>query len=208
MAKCRLAVLQYERYNEHFVPIITRARKKGGAAAVEELRAFLTGIKDRDKRDEAMNQVDRIDSAVQGNRWHEAAAGMVMDASCTEDIKEFDDFSGSLDTWADFLYDWDPENAEAICNFFGFLSDYTVAWASPSDTWRAAVPPEQLTAAATAMGALTPRQLQKMLSSAEDGDVFSDEEAEDLANWWGEFRSTVRLARRQEEGLLVAIVDE
>ena len=203
---CTLGVLDYERFSGTLVPLVQRAQKSSGAAeAVEELRAFVANIKDRSRRDEAVSQVDRIDVAVQGSRWHRAAAGHVLEAACVEELTKIDDQTESFKLCLDYLYEWNEDAAETIAKFFAFLSDHTLPWASPSDTWRAAVPPEDLVAPAEVMSDLTPRALRKLLESAEDGIVFAEDEAETLAEWWGQLRKMVRLAHRQERGLLVAI---
>ena len=203
----RMGVLDHARFAGQFLPIIERARggRAAGVAAVEELKAFVANVKDRAQREEAQSQLERIEVSVSSNRWHAAAAGNVLQAALCDELKEIPDMLHQLPTWLDFLYDWDETNAEAIQRFFSFLSDHTLDWASPVDTWRAAVGPDDLEEVATAMGALTPRQLAKMLASVEDGDVFSEQEAEEIADWWNEIRTLIRLARRQEAGVLFVV---
>lgn len=203
---CLIGVLDFKRFHEVVEPAamkILASRDKNNEPALEELRVFVANVKERERRDEASSQLDRIAQAVQSNRWHQSAAGKLIDYACCEDLKPIPNFFESVPLWIDILYDWDVNNARAIHQFFNFLSEHTIIWASPQDRWRAAIGPDDLEDATAAMAALTERQFAKLLSDAENGDIFEAEEAKELGTWWNELRSTVRLARRMEAGLLV-----
>ncbi|MCA9300536.1 MAG: hypothetical protein KDA28_15805, partial [Phycisphaerales bacterium] len=161
-------MLDYDRFDRELAPLIEKARRGSTAAeAIAELRAFVSAIKERARREDALSQVERIDVAVQGNRWHRSAAGQILEASCVEECSRVEDHIGLfLDTCMPFLYDWDEDHAETICRFLAFLSDKTLSWASPANTWRATIEPEALNVPAEAMGALTPRDLKKLLVKA------------------------------------------
>lgn len=205
VALCRVGVLEHKKYTEHFEPLIREVRAKRSAEVVAQLRAFLMSIGDSDLREDALGQLERIEVAVSGNRWQSNAAGFVLEASCVDNAETVPDLSGLLDTCSTFLYDWDESHAETIFTFFGFLSDHTVRWASPPDTWRAVVPPSNLQDIGEAMNALTPRDMRKMLEGAEDGDVFSEDEAREFSAWWEAMRKGIRMANRLEEGLYVCV---
>lgn len=203
---CTVGVLDYKKFSDQLVPLVERARRKGDGAAVEEIRAMLMGINDANRRADALSQLERIEVAVQGRRWHRSAAGFVLEAACVPDPEVVPDLMPVMNSASDFLYDWNADHAEQIFDFLGFLSDRTLIWASPQDAWRAVVPPDELKASAEALGALSPRELRKMLSQAEDGDVFSEDEALDLSAWWEALRKAVRVAARTEDGLYISVV--
>lgn len=206
--ECLIGVLDHKRFSEIVEPAAIRilsGKDKKDESALEELRVFVANVKERERRDEASNQLDRIAQAVQSNRWHQAAAGKLIDYACCDELKPVPNLFGTVPLWIDILYDWDVENARAIHQFFGFLSEHTIIWASPQDRWRAAIGPDDLEDATAAMAALTERQFAKLLSDAENGDIFDAEEAKELGAWWSELRSAVRLARRMEAGILVIV---
>ena len=207
---CRIAVLDHERYANSFEPLIDRAKSsitKAGPV-LEELKLLIANVKERQTREDALNQFDRLESAVQSGKWHFAAAGQILELACTEDARVVPDLMGTLPTWIDILYtDWDENQARAVETFFSYLPDHTLEWASPAESWRAAIGPDALADVASATGALTPRQFSKYLSSAENGDIFDSEEAEKLAAWWNEIRSVIRQARRQDAGVLITVTD-
>lgn len=205
---CRIAVLDYDRYASTFLPNIEKAHAapSKSAEAVENLKVLIANVKDRTQREEAMAQFERLHGAISNNRWQYAAAGLMLEHACTEDAKVVDDLMPLLPLWIEVLFnDWVEGHAEAVQNFFSFLPDHTLHWASTPDAWRAAVGPQDIDAVATAMGALTPRQFAKHLTAAENGDIFDNEEAEIISEWWNELRSVIRAARRQEAGLLITI---
>lgn len=205
---CRIAVLDYERYATTFLPNIEKAyaAPNKSAEAVENIKVLIANVKDRTLREDAMTQFERLHGAIQNNRWQYAAAGLMLEHACTEDAKIVDDLIPSLPLWIEILYaDWVEGHAEAVQRFFSFLPDHTLHWASTPDAWRTAIGPQELDSVATAMGALTPRQFAKHLSSAENGDIFDNEEADTIAAWWNELRSVIRASRRQEAGLLITI---
>lgn len=206
--KCRIAVLDYERYEKSFLPHIQAANElllKSGSA-MDELRVLIANVKERTQREEAMTQFERLHSNVQNNRWHPGAAGLMLELACTDEAKEVPDLMGTVPLWIDILYaDWDENHADAVQRFFSFLPDHTLHWASPQEAWRAAVGPDELDDVATAMGALTPRQFSKHLTAAEGGEIFDSEEAEVIASWWSEMRSVIRQARRSEAGILLTV---
>ncbi|MFT4703399.1 MAG: hypothetical protein ACI81R_001090 [Bradymonadia bacterium] len=204
-ATCTVGVLEYQKFAEQFEPLIKQARTKRHQDAIIGLRAFLMGLGEGDRRDEAMVQLDRVDVAVQGNRWQSNAVGLILEASCVEQSEEVPDFMPLLDTCSSFFYEWNEEHAETIFTFFGFLSDHTLRWASQVDTWRAIVAPEMLPPVAEAMEGLSAREVRKMLIAAENGDVFSEDEAREFGRWWDAFRKAIRVATRLGEGLYVCV---
>lgn len=208
--QCRIAVLDYARYANSFEPLIQKARKSlsRSGSTMEELKLLIANVKERQVREEALTQFDRLETAIQSNKWHYAAAGTMLELACTEEAKVITDLMPTMPTWIDILYtDWDENQARAVESFFSYLPDHTLDWASPSESWRAAVSPDELADVASATGALTPRQFSKYLSSAENGDIFDSEEAEKIANWWNEVRSVIRTARRQDAGILISVTD-
>ncbi len=208
-ATCIVGVLDHRKYSEQLLPMIERARRSTtSATAVEELRAFIMGVGNGTRREDALTQLERIEVAVQSSRWHRSAAGHVLEAACVGDLEEIPDLMSMLESCSNFLYGWDQERAEVIYRFFGFLSDNTLLWASPGDTWRAAVAPESLRDVADAMGALSPRDLRKLLENAEEGDVFSADEAREFSDWWGAIRKAIRMAVRTEQGLYISVRED
>lgn len=202
---CTVGVLDHKKFDGQLSPLVERARSKGDGAAVEEIRAMLMGIGDNDRRSDALSQLERIEVAVQSRRWHRSAAGFVLEAACVPEPEVVPDLMPVMNSASDFLYDWNEDHAEAVFQFLGYLSDCTLIWASPQDTWRAVVPPSELVGPAEALGALTPRALRKMLSEAEEGNVFSEEEALDLSTWWEALRKSVRVAARTDDGLYISV---
>lgn len=205
---CRLAVLDYERYASTFLPNIEAAHAKpsGSKDSLEALKLLIANVKDRTQREEAMAQFERLHGATQNGRWQPAATGLMLEFACSDDAKIVEDLIPTAPLWIDILYnDWEENHAIAVQEFFAYLPDHTIHWASTADSWRAVVGPEKLDAVGTAMGSLTPRQFLKKLTAAEGGDIFDNEEAEHISSWWGEVRSVVRAARREEAGVLITI---
>lgn len=205
---CTVGVLDYKKYTEQLVPLVERARRKGDGAAVEEIRAMLMGMSDASRRAEALSQLERIEVAVQSRRWHRSAAGLVLEAACVPDPEVVPDLMPVMNSASDILYDWNDDFAEQIYEFLGFLSDRTLVWASPQDAWRAIVAPEELVVAAEAVSALSPRELRKLLSEAEEGDIFSEADALELSTWWEALRKAVRVASKTDDGLYISVVVE
>lgn len=208
LMQCRVAVLDYERYASTLLPNIEKAYEapSKSADAAEAIKVLIANVKDRTLREEAVAQFDRLQGALQNGRWQYAAAGLMLEHACTDEEKVVDDLMPTLPLWIDILYnDWVENHADAVQRFFSFLPDHTLHWATTPDAWRAAVSPQDLEAVATAMGALTPRQFAKHLSTAENGDIFDNEEADKISEWWSELRTVIRAARRQEAGLLVTV---
>lgn len=204
-ATCTVGVLDHAKYDEQFLPLIREARGRGGVEAVPKLRAFLMGIGEGERRDDALNQLDRVEVAVQGGRWQSNASGMILEASCVDAVEEVPDLMSMLQTCSPFLYEWNEDHAETVTRFFGFLSDHTIRWASPPDTWRAIVAPEHLGGIQEAMSALTPRELRKLMEAAEDGNVFSVDEAREFSQWWEAIRKVLRTASRLEHGFYICV---
>lgn len=209
-ATARLAVLDYKRYASTFLPNIEAAHAdpSGSKDAMEALKLLIANVKDRDQREDALTQFGRLDGATKNGRWQPAATGLMLEFACSSDEKVVEDLIPTMPLWIDILYDdWEEHHAIAVQEFFAYLPNHTIHWASTPDFWRAVVGPEKLEAVGTAMGALTPRQFQKKLTGAESGDVFDNEEAERISAWWGEVRSVVRAARREEAGILITIAE-
>jgi hypothetical protein len=61
-----------------------------------------------------------------------------------------------------------------------------------------------VTVHAEAFGALTPRELGRIMTEAENGEVFGPAEIEELTVWWTAVRRVVRLSERLERGVFVA----
>lgn len=205
IADCTVGVLEYTKFSDQLLPLVDRASNRADLTAVEELRALVMGITDAARRVEILAQLDRIDVAVQSGRWHPSAAGLVLQGVCVPEAVTVEDRMSSLTAFTEVLYDWNADHAEEIATFFGFLSDRTLPWCSPSDTWRAVLPPAELKAPAEALGALSPRQLRKMLIDAEDGDVCSEDEARAMGAWWEAIRTALRQGTRTGEGLFIAV---
>jgi hypothetical protein len=203
-----VGILDYKKFDEQLLPLMERAQGSEPQPAIDDAKMFVANIKDRETREHAMTQLERVETATHSGRWHEAASGLVLEASCVEETRQVVDLLDSTRIWVDFLYDWDEDAAKTINTFFAFLTDYSLEWASPGDIWRAAVPPDVIAATADAMNGLTPRQFRKHLLSVEEADVFEEEEAELLSEWWGELRSAMRMAKRLEYGLLIAIEED
>lgn len=204
IATSSFGVLDHATYAGSFLPVIERMRA-GDAPAVEELRAFIAAIEDGDLRDEAASQFERLEGAVGNGRWHRNAAGQILELCCVDSMVRLPDMLPTFQTAIEFLYGWNEEHAETIHRFFAFLGDRTVPWASPSDSWRALLPHEEIVAPGEAMADLTARDVKKLLTEAEGGDVFSPDEARDVSDWWGELRKVVRVANRLEHGLYVSV---
>ena len=202
---CLVGALDYRKYAQQFVPIVERARSGRSMDPVEELRALIMGVADNDQRTESLAQLERIEVAVQGGRWHRSAIGVLLEATCVEDRETVPDFLATFTSCSCYLYDWNEDFAEAIYAFFSELNDKTVPWASPTDTWRAIVPPDQLAATSEAFGALSARDLKKMLAEAEGGDVFSEDDAKEIAGWWEAVRKALRVSLRTERAFYFSI---
>lgn len=203
-----VGILDHQKFTETLLPSIEKAQGSKPAQHINDLKLFVANIKDRETREHAITQLERVEIATQSGRWHEAASGLVLEAACVEEMREIPHLFDSTRLWVDFLYDWDEDAAKTINAFFSFLTEYTLEWASPSDIWRAAIPPDVSANTADAMNGLTPRQFRKHLLSVEDGQVFEESEAELLSDWWGQLRSALRMAKRLDHGLLVAIHEE
>ena len=204
-ATCTVGVLEHKKFTAQFLPLVERARTSADLAAVEELRALVMGVPDGPRRNDLLAQLDRIDVAVQSGRWHASAAGLVLQGVCVDQTATTRDLMQNLQAFTQLLYDWNTDHAETLLTFFGFLSDRTLPWCSPSDTWRAVLPPESLVAPAEALGALTPRQLRKLLIEAEDGDICSEPEARAMSEWWEAIRTAVRQGARTGEGFYICV---
>lgn len=203
-ATSTFGVLDHTTYASRFLPIVERLRG-GEGSAIDDLRTFVAAIDDGAQRDEAAAQLERLEGAVGNGRWHRNAAGQILEMCCVDQIVRLPDMLPTFQTAIEFLYAWNDENAETIHRFFAFLGDRTIPWASPSDAWRALLPASEIVEVGEAMADLTARDLKKLLVEAEDGDVFSPDEARDVSEWWGELRKVVRVANRLEHGLYVSV---
>jgi len=200
-----VGVLDHEKFAGQLMPLVERAITSAEIDAVEEMRALVMGITDPQRRNVALSQVERIDVAVQSHRWHRSAAGHVLQATCVDDEARVQDLMPLLNSCSHFLYDWNEDHAEALYQFFACLSDRTLTWASPPNAWRAIVPPKELERPAEALDALTPRSLRKMLEGAEDGDVFSKDDARRIADWYEAMRKAVRIGTRTGGGFFICV---
>lgn len=203
-----IGVLDFEAYDKRMLPLVEQIR--GGrdkADALNELRTFLTGLKDKTRREDSLSQLERVEVAVQSSRWHRSAAGQILEFACVEEMTRTSDELERFRAGMDFIYLWDENHGEIIHRFLAFLGDHTLPWASPGDTWRAVISPTQIAEVFEAFDALSPRALKKMLVNAEDGGVFSPEEAEAVSSWYGDVRRIVRLAHRQDAGFFIAVRD-
>ena len=204
-ATCTVGVLDHQKFTAQFLPLVERARDAHDLSAVEEMRALVMGVPDGPRRNDLLSQLDRIDVAVQSGRWHASAAGLVLQGICVDQPATVRDLMNNLHAFTQLLYDWNTDHAERLLTFFGFLSDRTLSWCSPSDAWRAVLPPESLIEPAAALGAMTPRQLRKLLIDAEDGDICSEPEARAMAEWWEAIRTSVREGARSGEGFYICV---
>lgn len=203
---CRFGVLDYTVYKQTVLPLVERARKSSTSRiAMAELKTFLTGLKDKGRREESLTHFERLDAAVQGSRWHRGAAGAILEAGCVDETAKLPDLIAVFRSCSDMFYGWNADHGETLHRFWSFLGDHTIPWASPPDTWRGVLAPTELGPIADVANALTPRDLRKMLTDADRGEVFSPEDAEALSEWWSEMRRIVRLANRQEQGMMVCL---
>ena len=200
-----MGVLDYQLFQQSLASLVERARKPAGAAeTVGTLRALVAGIADKGARDLAATHLDRMESSLSNNRWNRAAAGQLLELACVDEAVQLPDLAGNFEKVSPFLYAWNPDVAEHIFTFLHFLSDRTLPWATTIECWRAALPPTEVTVHAEAFGALTPRELGRIMTEAESGEVFGPAEIEELTVWWTAVRRVVRLSERLERGVFVA----
>lgn len=64
--------------------------------------------------------------------------------------------------------------------------------------------PDEVLRIQDAISALTPREFKRIMVEADQGEVFSEAEAELLAEWWTQVRRVLRLAARLEQGVMFA----
>lgn len=199
-----MGVLDYQLFQQSMASLAERARKPAGAAeTVATLRALVAGIPDKAQRELAATHLDRMESSLSNSRWNRAAAGQILELACVDEAVQLADLAGHFEKASPFLYAWNPDVAEHIFTFLHFLSDRTIPWATTSECWRAALPPTDVTVHAEAFGALTPRELGRIMTEAENGEIFGPREVEELTEWWTAVRRVVRLAERLERGVFV-----
>lgn len=200
-----MGVLDYQLFQQSLASLVERARKPAGTAeTVGTLRALVAGIADKGARDLAATHLDRMESSLSNNRWNRAAAGQILELACVDEAVQLPDLAGQFEKVSPFLYTWNPDVAEHIYTFLHFLSDRTLPWATTVECWRAALPPTDVNLHAEAFGALTPRELGRIMTEAENGEVFGPAETEELTVWWTAVRRVVRLSERLERGVFVA----
>lgn len=204
--QCTLALLNYRLLKDELQPTVARARSSATAAdAITELRGLVARIEEASQRDDALAQLERIEHAVQSGRWQRSAAGILLECLCvTEPVVIADRFT-EFGRYAEFLFPWDEARTETLLTFIAHLSDHTIPWASVGETWRAALSPRELIAPSEALNAMTRRELRKLLEETEGGGVFSEEEAETIAEWWERVRAALRMAVRLESGLFLRV---
>src|SRR5699024_9869434 len=99
----------------------------------------------------ALTQFGRLEGATKNGRWQPAATGLMLEFACSEDEKVIEDLIPTMPLWIDILYDdWEEHHAIAVQEFFAYLPNHTIHWASTPDFWRAVVGPEKLEAVGTA----------------------------------------------------------
>lgn len=203
---CWVGVFDHALFNATVQPTMDRLRKPATqAAALSELNALIAGIGDKVRREDAVNQLERLQNVVVNGRWNRAAAGAVVEAICVGEMVRVKDLSHTFRTLVEFLTPWNYTHADTMLRFFAGLADRTMQWASAQEVWRAVLPPDELPEIAQAMSDLTPLDLRESLAQAEGGAVFSPEEAAEIAEWWGEFRKIVRLSMRLDRGLYLCV---
>ena len=200
-----VAALNYDRFSNELEPLVRTAKKTKNRMTSSKLRVLIGKMKDRTRREEAVSQLERIETSLKSKRWHTGAAGQVLELTCTDGLISFYNLLPNFLECMDFLYLWNEENAAVITDFFSHISSWSLPWASPSDIWRAVIPTEQIRELAIAVDKMTPREMRKFLIALEDGLVYSKKEAEEISEWWGSVRKQVRLANRRKDGLLVTI---
>jgi hypothetical protein len=200
-----MGVLDYQLFQQSLASLVERARKPAGTAeTLGTLRARVAGLADKGARDLAATHLDRMESSLSNNRWNRAAAGQILELACVDEAVQLPDLAGHFEKVSPFLYAWNPDVAEHIYTFLHFLSDRTLPWATTVECWRAALPPTDVNLHAEAFGALTPRELGRIMTEAENGEVFGPAETEELTVWWTAVRRVVRLSERLERGVFVA----
>lgn len=202
---CCIGVLNHEIYANELVPVVEKARR---SATADEAMAMLRGLIARlpgAEQARPLEQYDKLVNAVQAGRWLRSPAGLLVECICVEEAAECPDLLDAFDAAAPLFFKWNEEHTHTLLSFFGSLSDHTLPWASSGDTWRAILPPDAIAEATAAMGELTRRDVHRMLADAEDGSIYSDDEAGTLADWWDNMRRILRLAHRQERGFYIAI---
>lgn len=200
-----MGVLDHQLFQQSMASLVERARKPAGTAeTVGTLRSLVSNIADKGHRELASTHLDRMESSLSNNRWNRAAAGQILELACVDEAVQLPDLAGHFEKVSPFLYAWNPDVAEHIYTFLHFLSDRTIPWATTAECWRAALPPAEVTAHAESFGALTPRELGRIMTEAENGEIFGPKEIEELSEWWTAVRRVVRLAERLERGVFVA----
>jgi len=207
---CLIGTIDYVAYTNTMASLFTRlARPATAREPLDQLSAIIPSLKEKSRREDANTHMEKITQFVDGNRsQYRDHLGHLFEAVCADNQARLPDLAPIMRSCSDYLYAWDAEKGETIYRFFAYLGDYTVDWASQASYWRAIVPPDALRAPAEAMDALNPTEMRKILETADNGEVFSREEAEQVAEWWTIFRKTARRAARADEALFIALCDE
>lgn len=196
-----IGVFHHALYVDEFLPVLERMLKPSQTLeGMKSLRALATSIEDSVRREDATGAIERMSGQAANGKVAKGPIGIVLELLCMEESARLDDAMEEFLSTAPLLYAWNAQHAETLMRFFSSLCDATLPWASTQEVWRAVVAPEALHDAARAASELTPRELRKLLEQADGGDVFSPEQAAEIANWWDQFRTTLRLAWRQERG--------
>lgn len=202
---CVLGVLNHDIYAGELIPLVERARKPSTSEeAMTLLRALIARLPSAEQA-RPLEQYDKLVNAVQSGRWLRGPAGILLESICVEERADVGDHISDFDAAAEIFFTWNEANTHTLLRFFAMLPDHTVPWASPGDTWRSILSPEHIQAASEAMNDLTRRDVLRLLGDAEDGGVYSEEEAATLADWWDNIRRILRLANRQERGFYISV---
>ena len=200
-----IGTFNFRLFQDKLAPTLQRLHKPALAPeAMLELRAMVPGIPS-DRRDELSTLLDRLESQAQNGRPARSSSGAIVELACLDEVVHLPDRTKEFQAAIELLFRfWDRPMANTIFHFFSSLSDHTLTQISTAEIWRALVPPDALVEPVQATEALTRGDLRRLLLQAEKGDVFSEDEAQALAEWWDEVRSKIRMAQRLEAGLFVS----
>lgn len=200
-----MGVLDHRLFTGPLSQSAERARRPSSASeAIATLKTVVAAVEDKARRQVAVDQLERIEVALASGRWNRLAAGHLLEAVAADEVTTLDDHTALFHQCSSFIYGWNEDFAEQIYTFFTYVSDRTVPWATSSEVWRAAVMPDEVLRIQDAISALTPREFKRIMVEADQGEVFSEAEAELLAEWWTQVRRVLRLAARLEQGVMFA----
>jgi hypothetical protein len=201
-----IGVLEFNDYQRRVLPLLDKAKQAPTRAqAILDLRTMAQSIGDKNRREEALTHIDRLDGSLQNSRWNRNAAGQIIESMCVHRIARIPDHINDFRNLMEFLYKWNADHAETLYVFLAHLSDRTLLSATSPEAWRVVLDPSEVVAPAEACRNLTHHDLKKMLENAEGGAVYSPEEALEMSEWWREFRTIIQAAAREENGIFLCV---